>query len=542
MIALALSLALPANACGGLACSVTAPVLQAGERIVFAVDTDAHTVEAHVQISYEGPSEDFAWIVPVPAAPEVFLSSDLLFNAIAPATQATFTPVVTTLGSCSRRQLRLGSVWGSPDYEINTSGPLPAPEVTVVSRDQVGPYDSVVLQANDADALASWLGEHNYDLPTNFATVIAPYVAEGQAFLALRLLKDRDAGDLTPIAFRYAGDKASIPIQLTSIAAAPDLPLQVFYLGAHRAVPLNYLHVQINEAAIDWLGQGANYAAVVGLAADEAGGHAFATDYAGSTSIVPPIFPNGPMDLDALRALSGDANGKVSALVYAVGTSSGALTSLIEAYVTLPAGVASADYVQCPACYILPNQTLEWDALLDAVQVDVIAPGEHAQELVSAATTLTGLTSSLSAAEMTVDPIFGENPDLPEVSNQHTADVTIDCHGSRRTYSAGTTITLADGREVLQPSSRWLAEHATTLEEELARSTDVHALVIEQLGESGPPVVIADNTNAAAEQAEAYNDSLHRRAAGFGCSATGNPSGWMGLMLISLAALTRRRR
>ena len=41
-------------------------------------------------------------------------------------------------------------------------------------------------------------------------------------------------------------------------------------------------HVQINEAAIDWLNRGSNYSDVVSQAADEAGGRAFATDYAGS--------------------------------------------------------------------------------------------------------------------------------------------------------------------------------------------------------------------------------------------------------------------
>jgi hypothetical protein len=45
----------------------------------------------------------------------------------------------------------------------------------------------------------------------------------------------------------------TIPIVPTSVAASPDMGLAVHVLGQSRAVPLNYLHVQVNEAAIDWL-------------------------------------------------------------------------------------------------------------------------------------------------------------------------------------------------------------------------------------------------------------------------------------------------
>lgn len=66
-----------ARACGGLACAVTPldpePVIQNGEKIVFAIQPDG-MVDVHVQVAYEGPPDDFAWIVPVSTAdPEVFL-------------------------------------------------------------------------------------------------------------------------------------------------------------------------------------------------------------------------------------------------------------------------------------------------------------------------------------------------------------------------------------------------------------------------------------------------------------------------------------
>ena len=62
-----MSLVPAANACGGFFCGPTDPIDQAGENILFAVDKAAGEVTVHVQIQYEGPAEEFAWILPAPA-------------------------------------------------------------------------------------------------------------------------------------------------------------------------------------------------------------------------------------------------------------------------------------------------------------------------------------------------------------------------------------------------------------------------------------------------------------------------------------------
>ena len=48
------------------------------------------------------------------------------------------------------------------------------------------------------------------------------------------------------------------PLRPTAVAAQPDMGILVHLLGPSRAVPINYSHVQINEAAIDWVGGGQN--------------------------------------------------------------------------------------------------------------------------------------------------------------------------------------------------------------------------------------------------------------------------------------------
>ena len=53
---------LDAFACGGFFCGPQQPVYQAGEEIVFGIDSEVCEVSAHISIVYDGAAEDFAVI------------------------------------------------------------------------------------------------------------------------------------------------------------------------------------------------------------------------------------------------------------------------------------------------------------------------------------------------------------------------------------------------------------------------------------------------------------------------------------------------
>src|SRR5262249_9796645 len=132
-----------------------------------------------------------------------------------------------------------------------------------------------------------WLREQGYALPPNMSDLLDRYVASDAWFVALKLKTGASTGDLAPLAMKYQADRASIPVQLTSISATPDMRMEVYVFSDGRALPESYLHVEINDAAIDWWSGGANYDRVISKAADEAGSHAFATDYHGASSVIP---------------------------------------------------------------------------------------------------------------------------------------------------------------------------------------------------------------------------------------------------------------
>ena len=239
-----------AQACGGFFCDNNQPVIQNAERIAFGIDQRSGMTEAHVQIFYQGPSEDFAWVVPVPDNPDIFISSDALFNQLATQLAPTFQLNIVEEGRCTEG-VRLGFAQEMAMNAVADSGGTSTwgSTVDVVQQGQVGPYDMAVLQAQTTDGLLDWLETNGYDLPPALDPVLAPYIADKAYFLALKLQKDKDTGDIAPIGFRYPGDKPAVPIQLTSIAATDDMRLETYIFANERAVPESYLHVRINEAS-----------------------------------------------------------------------------------------------------------------------------------------------------------------------------------------------------------------------------------------------------------------------------------------------------
>jgi MYXO-CTERM domain-containing protein len=534
-----------ALACGGFFCQAV-PVDQAAERIVFAVDEVERKVEVHVQISYEGAAEEFAWVVPVAANPELFASVDDLFSRLSPLTMPTWNLAFETEGTCKSSG---GRGFGRNEVFMADSDDAAPMEdgssVTVAQQTSVGPYDVVVLQATDSAELITWLQEHDYALPAELAPKLEPYVAGGSYFVALRLQKGNDAGDLVPLGMRYTGVEASIPLQLTAVAATPDMRLQPFVFARHRAVPVNYLHVQVNELAVDWLSGGANYPDVITAAADEAGGQAFATDFSGPTAPMRgTMWTPGMYRPDEMRRLT-NASEVLNAMQFEaqIPVSQGT-APIISRFLEMPAGLAAdgvteLQFFSCVDCWVDGRSlALDGSALADALEAEWIPAMENAEHLFTDFAVLTRLTSSISAEEMTIDPIFAFNPDLPEVSNQHQATLVTMCSGSHTFEQAPRRLVLADGRELMFPASYANFGSDFSFDDWLGDVGAYKAEVVEQLGRTGAPLVMNDHRSTINEALEVHNTSFWA-GQGCGCSTGGAGGAWA---LLGALALVRRRR
>jgi hypothetical protein len=435
----------PAHACGGFFCSQV-PVDQSGEQIIFSV-TPNH-VTAYIQISYSGAAKDFAWVVPVAAKPDITLGSSSVFQAVGAQTQPQFNLQWQSGGYCGVYPET--AVGAAPGGSVTVNGPA---AVNVLATSDVGPYMTVTLEAHDSGELLKWLDDNGFQQPSEALPLIEHYVSLNMLFVALRLKQDATAGDIQPIVLDMATSDPCVPLILTRIAAQPDMPVQVYVLGAARAFPENWFHVVVDQAKIDWLSNGSNYRQVVTAAIDEAAGHGFVTEFAGSSAFLKDmIYRAGQYDPTKLAGITDPAM-LIQTLLQMGYPRDATMQALLRKWIPMPAAVAARGVTEqqfygnvdaYKADLDAVGYMLDIDGFIADLQARLITPLETAQTMFDAQPYLTRLLSTVSPAEMTRDPIFVMNHELPDVANVHTAQASGTCDGSGGVK--GLKLQLDDGR------------------------------------------------------------------------------------------------
>lgn len=268
----------PAEACGGLFCSVgplPQPVDQSAERIIFVVNAD-RTITAHVQIQYAGGSDSFAWVVPVPSTPTVAESAIALFQELDTTSGLTVQAPPIDRSDCNfdgGGGLSCGC--GSEDSALARGVPtaIGEPTVTVYSSNYTANYQYAVIGAENTMDLVTWLQDNGYNVSSNMTPVMDPYNMEGMRFLAIKLRDGKTTRDIVPLKFTYEGTEPMVPIRLTAVAAQPLMGVLVMIVADAPFVPANYASVRPNTAEIAIDAQGRNsYFEWVAREADEAEG------------------------------------------------------------------------------------------------------------------------------------------------------------------------------------------------------------------------------------------------------------------------------
>ena len=492
----------PAAACGCFAPpDPTQPVLQAGERILFLVD--GNTVEAHIQIQFSGRASEFGWLLPLPSVPKLEVGTDELFVKLTALTGPSFNVYTRYPENCASppsidagflaSDLNAFPVDAASRADAAAMDPSP-----LVVRDSVGPYDYAVLKADSKQAMFDWLKANRYFVPAGTDGAVAQYIHPGAFFLALKLKSGRSSGDLQPVIVRYASDLPMIPIVLTSVTSLRDMPVAVWVLGGGRAIPRNYHHTVINEAAIDWTAPLFSYARLVTRAVGEAPGkHSFVTEYAGPASIMRQQldYPGRFGDLAALR-VEKDAFAYIRVVRSSGYSPSSILFTILQRYLPLPPDVQAAgispgtfywnlDFfkqTRFPNLSFPPFDAAKLTADLEAA---IVKPTRAAQAPFAKFPQLTYLFTTLSPEDMSRDPVFSFNKDLPAVSNVHQATITLGCPAPDSWTYPILKVVLADGRTI------WYRDGQPILNGPLPASQR-----IETLRDSGPPEVVTDNQKA----------------------------------------------
>jgi hypothetical protein len=579
-----------ARACGGLFCSSSSPVNQAAERIIFSFDRAAKKVTAVVEILYAGPSEKFAWVLPVPGIPEVGVSTSAMLDRLQQITNPTYSIQRTWGGTCNNDRASTG---GAPNASPpgQSAGDPGGPSVTVLAAGNAGPYDYEIIKVDPAMADAAivalnWLAANKYDVGALGADVLRPYLRDGLNLMAMRLAKNQNqmTGSIRPIMLTYETNHPMIPIRPTAVAANDNMGVLAFVLGASRAVPTNYKTLELNEAIIDWFNPNMSYNAVVTQAANEAQGQGFVTEMAAPTGM--GAFANNLFveqgNIQQFRS-SADQLAPAELIVrmvelfasFAQGNFGGPFGSrpsggkvaldgvadVLANQLKLPPGVTADQVVASPRCYfaelrqqgtfycdgkMAPSATIDLSmfnkaAFLTEVEKLVIQPLEKTAKLFVDQPYLTRFYTTMSASEMTLDPEFDLNSELGDVSNSHVLDMkyTTGCSGD----TSGNWEALVGGLVVRGKGNTWPIK---TSDPSMTAAMPFNRRIL-QLGVTGAGTMVMDNTATIAKALGGAQPAagISGGSSDGGCSFAGAGGGGAAggsLLLLGVAALLRRRR
>ncbi len=540
-----------AHACGGTFCDsgpTAMPVDQSGENVLFVME--GNTVEAHVQIQYQGVAERFAWVVPMQAIPEVTVGSQLLFQGLLQGTVPTFGYTQTTdvcsdqrnAGSFSSGGASSGGGGGAKDAGAGPS---------VVYQKTVGAFEVTVLQGGTAQEVADWLDTNQYQTVPNAAALLEDYVSKNYVFAAIKLTGGAGVNEIHPLVFKYQGNEPCVPLKLTAVAATEDMGVRTFFLGDDRVVPLNYKHIELNPVRIDWQNYASNYTQVVSRGADTpvANGQAFTTEYAGASSVVSTgTFYSPYWNYHAFEALDPELvigelqnQGLLQCYGYCY-FNHPLIESLLNEYLPVPTGLDESAFYSDLTSYKDQIDVTAWDPAAFALDFKdrIQDPGQHAQALLQKWPYLTRLFTTISPSEMTLDPIFKAWPGLDPVNSYQQAT-------RRTTCDDKIGMILPDQREVaLDATGAWpLWDSQMPWIEKMVEYQD-----------DGQVVTLVDNKSKINSKLQSWNQSRgwgqdpakatdSAGIFGAGCAfVTRNASPYgIGLLLgFGLLGLARRRR
>ena len=421
------------HGCGGLFCEPARPVVQSGEAILFGVE--GNTVTMHVQILYEGPAELFSWVLPVPYQPQVGVGSDVMFSALFRQTLPTFQlDIQDELSTTCSEDALVGDQCVFADAIPESLGEGGA---VILEQGSVGPYDFTVLEAAEGDptTVFRWLEDNGYDQYEGSDALLNFYAKTDHIFVAIKLRKDAETGEIQPLILTYEMPEpeisevdtttqvsrmaiACVPVQLTSVAATNNMPIQVYILGDARAVPLNFMEIELDDTQVNWLGCRNNpgcydddYRARFNTAASQLVNQSFVTEYAGPASVM-----EGTITIDVTRdQIANAATPDTFLNIYR-----GLLPDLplVDTIVE--------DFIP-PEYWDDPSYVFDAAGLADELDLKVLQPAIDAQNFVNGFSYLTRLYARLGPESMTKDPFFAFKPELPDVSNVHRAIGTPIC-------------------------------------------------------------------------------------------------------------------
>jgi len=229
-----------ASACGGGGVTTvetigtTQAVVASAQRIVLAfhgAGGSAATTDVVAQIGVPATNADYGVLIPVPSEPTLDPQPvaaedlDLLTQSTAPVVQEKTTTYYDDSGGGGGCTIGCGSAGG--EY---TTSDQSSTAVQVSTPVNIGPVSAVVIAANDTTALATWLGENGFVIPSDGQPIVDRYVGMGERFIAVKRTTPVADGSPTSIGIHYTlpGDHREVSLAFARLGAAQIVSFTLF--------------------------------------------------------------------------------------------------------------------------------------------------------------------------------------------------------------------------------------------------------------------------------------------------------------------------
>jgi len=211
-----------------------------------------------MQNNYQGPPENFALVIPVPvilAEKDVKTLPKSIFGRVdqlaAPRLVEYWEqdPCNPGYGHGSG----MGRASAKPAAKMDKEEAAGAPDLGVKIEAQfvVGEYEVLILSAEEATGLDTWLRLHDYKIPDGAADVLRPYVTAGMKFFVAKVDVKKVKFDakgqamLSPLRFHYDSETFNLPVRLGLLNSSGVQDLLIHIVARQRYEVANYPTVPI---------------------------------------------------------------------------------------------------------------------------------------------------------------------------------------------------------------------------------------------------------------------------------------------------------
>jgi hypothetical protein len=170
------------------------PVVNADQTVLILWDADTKTQHFVREASFKSEADDFGFLVPSPAVPELEESGSAAFPFLQKLTEPEIIAVPRPTGGvgcgCSAAALKGQMEPGDANKQ----------DVQVHIEKEVAGLKASVLETKSADALVKWLKENGYAFSPEVAAWAKPYVEAGWMITAFKVIKNKDEAEQKRVA------------------------------------------------------------------------------------------------------------------------------------------------------------------------------------------------------------------------------------------------------------------------------------------------------------------------------------------------------